>query len=162
MNRLEIEEGLKKLAAEKEEVVLALQRAEREHTQAQTKIKELDEALPDLLASIALREGSSSKLMREVVINGRARDKEQRVIDRYPFLKEGLDRKAKKLNSPNRGPKLIRNKDRWNEYDKVKAEISAHPYDRNHSSRESKLLGLAFHPDLNATEDAGAFLKELG
>ena len=159
MTREEIKQAEDELNGKKQDVVRALEKALKEKEGSERKIIECDEALPGILASIALQEGSSSKLNIELVINGRARDKEQRVIDRYPFLLRGLEAAGKKLCHP--GVLLDNQKQRWNRYDRVKSEISDHPFDRYHDGRVSKLKELATHPDLDCVRDAEDFLKGL-
>lgn len=158
MTREEIQKEMDQLSEAKEEVLFQLEKATGEKEQAEAKIEELNGRLSALLAGNALKRIPSSKAVREIVQVKREKSRLNRVIEDYPFLKAGLEG-ARKVYSQHRFEVLTRKNDRWNEYDRLKAEILANPHDRHHDLREGKLLRLAAHPDLDCLADAKAFLK---
>jgi len=160
MNRAEIQRAEDELKAKKEEVITALAKAKKEKEQADARIKEIDALLSGLLADISLKKIPNSKGMKQLVTLKREKARQSRVIETYGYLKPGLEAELKKY-SPHCFEVLLRKKDLWNGYEKVKAEISANPRDRHHDLREAKLLRLATHPDLDCVEDAKAFLRKL-
>jgi hypothetical protein len=160
MTKEEIQNEMDQLKEAKQEVLLQLEKAAKETELARANIEELNGRLSTLLAGIALKRIPNSSGIKEIAPIKREKARQNRVIEDYPFLKAGLEA-VRKEYSPHSFGMLQRKLDAWSEYERVKAEILAHPHDRHHHGREAKLLRLAAHPDLNLQSETEAFLKDL-